>query len=144
MITFFATVTALLDTVITVTPAGVTVIVLGDTVSCAVFAAFTTRLPALADDPLPAPPVCSVSCPPAALEPDPSPVPDDSVSPEPAAALDVPSALPTSPTVTVELNVVAFATVTALLDTVITVTPAGVTVRLSGDTVSWTVLAVCS
>jgi hypothetical protein len=71
-------------------------------------------------------------------------VPDDSVSPEPTAALDVPPALPTLPTVTVELNVVAFATVTALLDTVITVTPAGVTVSVSGDTVSWTVLAVCS
>ena len=125
MITLLATVTALLDTVITVTPAGVTVSVSGDTVSCVVFAAFTTRLPALADDPLPAPPVCSVSCPPAASDADPSPVPDDSVSPEPTAALDVPSALPTSPTVTVELNVVAFATVKLSSATVITLVPFG-------------------
>ena len=109
---FCVLVTAVLDTVSTVVPFGVIVNASGATVSCVVLSVFTTRLPALADDPVPAPPVCSVSVPPAACVVLPDPLPDDSVSPPPATDDALPSALPIDPTVIASPNVVAFATVT--------------------------------
>ena len=82
---------------------------------------FTTKFPALADEPDPDAPVCSVSTPPAAADVLPCPLPDDTVKPEPATDPVVPSALPIVPTVIDWLNVAARATCTELLDTVNTV-----------------------
>ena len=90
---------------------------------------FTTKLPALADEPDPEAPVCSVSVPPAAADVLPWPLPDVSVSPDPATEPAVPSALPSDPTVIDWLNVAARDTCTELFDTVITGVPAGASVR---------------
>ena len=130
---FCVLVTAVLDTVSTVVPFGVIVNASGATVSCVVLSVFTTRLPALADEPLPAPPVCSVSTPPDAPDALPRPVPDERVKPAPAANPDVPSALPISPTVIDSLNVAAFATVTDASATVITVVPFGASTSAAPD-----------